>query len=194
MYCLTDENDLIIQIQPNEEENFIECPDNAVVGMIWNGVDLTTPVINKTLEEVVSAINAAMFIRIDQGIKWAWSAQEPEYSISLNPGMREILSSWHSLLNQSTPAINPHGGFIKSNGVIIKGPGNNDLPDTVINEIAEFSGLWVSEISRISIVQDTAAESMTQTQLNDYNAGTIDWTVTWVGHSDWINDLVLYNP
>ncbi len=139
-------------------------------------------------------IKAEMHTRINQGIRWAWSTEEPEHAIALTPSMREVIASWHQLLNQSIPAPNPHGGFIKSNNVIFKGPGDIDIPDDAINEIAEFSGLWVSEISRISIIQETLVEGMDLAELQEYDASVIDWTVTWVDHVDWNNDLCLYNP
>jgi len=196
MFCLIDENDKILQLQPNEVDGFIECPDDAVVGMLWDGTTLSTPVVDKTVDNVLSAIDLAMYTRINQGIKWAWSAEEDQNEILLNAGMREILSSWHQLLTQPTPQPMPHGGFIRSNGVVFKAPGNNDIPDVAIIEIANFAGLWVSKISRIRIVQETAAGNMTQQQRNDFNASTINWAVTWnaQNHPDWIDDLVLYNP
>ena len=148
----------------------------------------------EALETFKDNIEVAMTKRIVQGIRWSWSAEEPEFIIVLTSQMREILASWHQLLNQTTPATNPHGGFIKSNNIIIKGPGDIDLPDVSINEIAEFAGLWVSEICRIAINQKSLGENMTLQQLESYNASEIDWTVSWSGHPDWSDDLILYNP
>lgn len=147
--------------------------------------------LNSKLQE----IKGAMFIRIDQGIRWGWDSVEPEHQISLDAGMREVLASWHQLLNQTVPATNPHGGFIKSNGVIFKGQSDVDIPDAAVNEIAEFAGLWVSEIARIAIAEELAVVAMDLAQLQAYDASAINWAVTWgTPHPDWTDDLVLYNP
>lgn len=188
-------------IVDDEEQDHPDVPEGAVevaqppshADEIWDGNVWAMPV-DIVRDSVKGAIKEEMMTRIEQGIRWSWSAEEPEYSILLDARMREVLASWHQLLNQPTPATNPHGGFIKSNGVIFKGPGNIDIPDAVVNEIAEFAGLWVSEISRISIIQQTLVEGMDITQLQAYVAASIDWTVTWTGHADWDNNLCLYHP
>lgn len=173
--------------------------------MLWNGSAWEMP-INMALSDVKAAIDEAMYTRINQGIKWGWSAEEPEHSIKLEAGLREMLAGWHQLLNKTAPPTQPHNGFIKSNGVIIRGPGDIDLPDVAINEIAEFAGLWVPKISQIAIAQKLLAATMDLTALQAYDDSTIDWSIRdetiagmtltdWpVEKTDWIDDLCLYNP
>lgn len=160
----------------------------------------------RTLIRVKNEINVAMRDRIEQGVRWAWSAEEAEYNIFLTPAMRELLAGWHQLLNQSIPAENPHLGFIKSGDVIIWGPGGIDIPDAAVAEIAEFSGLWVSKISQMAIAETISLNSMTQAQLDAYDAYAVNWTIRtetiggiglqdWdVSRTDWDDDLVLYHP
>ena len=163
-------------------------------------------VLAAALAIVKTRIDVAMFKRIEQGLRWAWSTQETVYSIALDASMRELLASWHQLLTQPTPEANPHNGFIKSGGVIIRGPGGNNIPDAAVVEIANFAGLLVSKFSQMAIAEKADTETFTLAQLQEYDAAAINWTVRdetiagivltdWPAEKpDWSNDLCFYNP
>lgn len=189
--------------QPGIAEEYLPDDDPEIVA--YRGNDLTG-----LKKSACVGIKTAMFSRINQGIRWAWSSEETIYVINLDSGMREIIDSWHSLLHRPVPSENPHNGFIKSNGIIIKGPGGIDIPDNAIDEIAEFSGLIVSKFSQIAIAYDALVLGMNDAEfavwVNGGGATSIDWTIRdevigdmtitdWPAEkTDWDNDLVLYNP
>ena len=54
-YCKL-ENNVVIQVQPNKADWFVECPDNIHCGLVWNGVDYEQPVIVITSEYKIKQV------------------------------------------------------------------------------------------------------------------------------------------
>lgn len=159
-----------------------------------NGQVIVNPIkkLDILRERVKNSIKEALVIKITNGMLWRWSSGSDEYAINLEPEMRELLSNFDALLKEGED--DPHGGFLKSNGVEIRKQNGNDLPDNALAEICTFARLYVPKLSRISINLVDALDSMNVAQLLSYDVDAIDWTVTWVGHSDWTDNLCLYNP
>jgi len=140
------------------------------------------------------AISVEMNGQFESGILWTFNQGEDQFAISLNTGMRETLSAIKQLLDNNI--VNPHGGFIWSNGVEIRKPDQGDLSDVGVDEICTFAGQWALAINRIAIQEKISLQSMDLSQLQAYDPLVIDWTVTWdvVEHPDWIDNLVIRNP
>jgi len=188
------ENGIVTNIAVGIADGYIECPNECVDGWIYDGEDFSPPAPNIfILKPVVgSKIKSALIEKISTGILWRWSQGSDEYAINLDSEMRELLSNFDALLKEGED--NPHGGFLKSNGVEIRKPNGNDLPDAALAEICKFARLYIPKLSRISINLVDALDDMNVVQLLSYDVDAIDWTVTWVGHSDWTDNLCLYNP
>ena len=92
--------------------------------------------------------------------------------------------------------LNPHRGYLQSNGTKIRKPDDGDLSDGAIDEIAVFAGQWSLAISDIAITERIAVAALSEEDRQLYDVGAIDWTVTWdaVEHPDWADNLVLKNP
>jgi len=184
------------EVQPNPAlpQGAIEVPsppDHALD--VWDGaafVPDATVLINRHLAAIQSELDA----KLKTGILWAFNLGETPHPISLSPSMRETLSTFKQLLDAGE--VNPHGGYVWSNGTELRKPDLGDLSDLAINEICLFAGQWALKIARVAITEKQLCAVMTVAELQAYDATLIDWTVTWdiVVHPDWTDNLVLKNP
>lgn len=148
----------------------------------------------RSLESVIKTITVEMHNVLNDGILWAFNAGDTPHEISLNVGMRETLTTFERLISKGH--LNPHRGYLHSNGVKIRKPDGGDLSDSAVDEIAVFAGQWSLAMSDIAVTEKISAATLSQAGLQTYDAKSIDWFIIWdsVEHPDWSNNLVLKNP
>lgn len=162
-------------------------PTEAEVDAKWDEL--------QSLEAYQSAkdsVDAALSDIVNIGILWAWNAGSTQYQIPLNSLNREFLTNLK--IDLADGELNPYDDYLYFKGIKLLSPDSDPLPTDSVKEICLFCSLWVQKVSRIAITQKILIDAMDLPTVQAYNANSIDWTVTWVGHADWIDNLVLYNP
>jgi len=176
-------------------------PGGSFIYWIIDGVAKTITVDNAsnlsdsaTLKK--SNIDAALVSRLNQGIVWQWNGGGTQYSIPLDMTTQTFLRTLDSQFVRNR--LNPHDGYLQFNGERLLALGGGALPDDAVEEILDFSSQWGLKVSRIAIDEKTAidemAEALDLAGILTYDASSIDWSVTWIGHTDWIDDVVSYIP
>ena len=156
-----------------------------------------TEVLRISADQKIADIKAAMYTRLEQGIIWKFSGADQEFSISLDDEMHNWML--RQLAKFQEGRIDPHGGFVQSNGVRF------EIDDIRLRELCLFAGVWGDAISairinEIAVFKDSAFPSIPTGSEHDdvdaYDPSVIDWTVTWPASdaaNGWNNSTLMQN-
>lgn len=165
---------VVVQTQPNEENGFIEYDEaeiQVVPGMLYDGNDFSDPPVDLDALEFVkrSQAKAEMYRVLSLGFQWRETNSDDWFAVGIDAEMQGFLT--RTLLKMNEGRADPHGGFIRSNGVSV------DIDDVGMREMCLFAGVWGDSISAIRIA---ALDSVTD--WGDFDPFTdINWSVNWTG-------------
>lgn len=125
-----------------------------------------------------------MYRVLAEGFTWKAANPDPWFTVSVDADMQGFLT--RTLLKMNEGRVNPHGGFIRSNGV------STAIDDAGMRELCIFAGTWGDALSAIRIA---ALEAVVDWETFDPYA--IDWTVTWADAdiaAGWSNNTLTKSP
>lgn len=171
-----------------EPLTWADVPDDTTIRDTWDGTQVIKYVV-PFAEIAKTAIKSEMFRVLVDGFTWRETNTDPWFTVQVDDAMQGFLT--RTLLKLNEGRVDPHGGFIRSNGV------STSIDDTGMRELCLFAGVWGDAISAIRIAELDAVEAMTQQQLEAYDPYAVDWSVTWSGADStngWSDNTLTQTP
>lgn len=127
---------------------------------------------------------AEMYRVLGEGFTWKAANPDPWFTVCVDADMQGFLT--RTLLKLNEGRLDPHGGFIRSNGV------STLIDDVGMRELCLFAGMWGDALSAIRIA---ALEAVVD--WDTFDPYTIDWSVNWTAEdaaAGWNNNTLTQAP
>jgi len=121
-----------------------------------------------TIKLKADQLKSEMYRVLADGFQWRETNADDWFVCSIDIEMQGFLT--RTLLKLNEGRVDPHGGFIRSNGVSVS------IDDVGIREVCLFAGVWGDAISAINITTLDAV-----TDWDAFDPSTVDWSVNWSG-------------
>lgn len=168
----------------NGRENLTAEQDEALQAVI-DAHDPDTP----DIATVKESLKSEMYRVLADGFSWRDTNADDWFIVHIDEQMQGFLI--RTLLKLNEGRVDPHGGFIRSNGV------NVSIDDTGMKELGLFAGVWGDAISAIRIAELEAMDTFTPADWKAYDPYAVDWSITWADQdavAGWNDNTLTQNP
>lgn len=190
-------NDIVIEVIETDNDpaemfvdeiasQFVECDATTEQGFVFDGqVFSEPPIVIADISDIKKRqLKTEMYRILADGFTWKATNPDPWFTVCIDADMQGFLT--RTLLKMNEGRINPHGGFIRSNGV------STLIDDTGMRELCVFAGMWGDAISAIRIqVLEAVAD------WEAFDPYDVDWSVNWSGDdasNGWTDNTLTQAP